>query len=145
MDPHQFPPLPHLAPEELARYEWQMWIEGHGEIGQQKLKSARVLVSRIGGVGGTAACYLAAAGIGKLLLAHAGDIRPSDLNRQILMSTPALGTPRIESAISKLRDLNPHVEIETVPQNISDDNAEALIAQVDYVVDAALCSQSDTP
>lgn len=124
-------------PDELARYEWQMWIEGHGEVGQQKLKSTTVLVSRIGGVGGTAAYYLAAAGVGKLILAHAGDIRPGDLNRQILMTTPALGTSRVDSAAARLRELNPHVEIETVPENISDENADRLVGQADIVVDAA--------
>ncbi len=131
------PDLPPLTPAEEARYEWQMWIDGHGEAGQRKLKGTTVLVSRIGGVGGTAACYLAAAGVGKLLLAHAGSIRPSDLNRQILMTTPALDTPRIDSAAARLRDLNPHVEIETVPENISAENAERLIERVDIVVDAA--------
>ena len=129
--------LPSLSADEQSRYQWQMWIEGHGEIGQRKLKATSVLVSRIGGVGGTAAYYLAAAGIGKLLLAHAGPIRPSDLNRQILMTTPALGTARVDSAVVRLRDLNPHVEIETVAENISDENAARLVGKVDIVVDAA--------
>jgi molybdopterin/thiamine biosynthesis adenylyltransferase len=129
--------LPPLSLDEQARYQWQMWMEGHGEIGQRKLKGTSVLVSRIGGVGGTAAYYLAAAGIGKLVLAHAGAIRPSDLNRQILMTTPALGGARVDSAVARLRELNPHVEIETVAENITDENAERLIANVDIVVDAA--------
>jgi molybdopterin-synthase adenylyltransferase len=129
--------LPPLLPDEAARYEWQMWIDGHGEIGQRKLKAATVLVSRIGGVGGTAAYYLAAAGVGKLILAHAGDIKPSDLNRQLLMTTQALGESRIESARARLRDLNPHVHIEAVDENISDANAKSLIARSDIVVDAA--------
>ena len=129
--------LPSLSLDEQARYEWQMWIEGHGEAGQRKLKSTTVLVSRIGGVGGTAAYYLAAAGIGKLVLAHAGSIRPGDLNRQILMTTPALGTARVDSAAARLRDLNPHVEIETVAENITEDNADRIVGKVDIVVDAA--------
>jgi len=129
--------LPALTPDEQARYEWQMWIEGHGERGQRKLKNSAVLISRIGGVGGTVAYYLAAAGVGKLLLAHAGAIKPSDLNRQILMTTPSLGTSRVDSAAGRLRELNPHVEIETVGENISDENADRLVGSVDLVVDAA--------
>lgn len=129
--------LPALGPDEQARYEWQMWIEGHGEEGQRKLKSTSVLVSRIGGVGGTAAYYLAAAGVGKLILAHAGSIRPGDLNRQILMTTPALGTSRVDCAAARLRELNPSVEIEAVAENISDDNALTLVEKADIVVDAA--------
>ncbi|HVJ68824.1 MAG TPA: HesA/MoeB/ThiF family protein [Caulifigura sp.] len=135
-DAHELP-VTDLTPEEHARYEWQMWIAGHGEAGQRKLKSTAVLVSRIGGVGGTAAYYLAAAGIGKLILAHAGEIRIADLNRQILMTTPALGSLRIECAAERLRALNPNVEIETVAENLSDENAARLVGKADIVVDAA--------
>ena len=84
-----------LTDEELATYEWQMWTPHFGAAGQEKLKSATVLVSRIGGVGGTLALQLAAAGVGKLILAHAGNLRPSDLNRQLLMSHAGLGHSRV--------------------------------------------------
>jgi molybdopterin/thiamine biosynthesis adenylyltransferase len=129
--------LPPLTDAELARYEWQMWTRGIGKLGQRKLKAASVLISRIGGVGGTAALHLAAAGVGRLILAHAGDIRLSDLNRQLLMSTPALGQPRIASARERLQALNPLVEVRTIPANVGPDNAEQLVAQADVVIDAA--------
>ena len=61
-----------LTDDERSTYEWQMWVDGFGERGQQALKGASVLVSRIGGLGGIVAYQLAAAGIGKLVLAHAG-------------------------------------------------------------------------
>lgn len=131
------PELPTLTPEERARYEWQMWTPNVGEDGQRKLKSASVLVSRLGGVGGTVAYYLAAAGIGKLVLAHAGNVKPSDLNRQLLMTTDWLSKPRVESAQRRLSELNPHVEIVAINQNISDANAQAIVGQADIVVDAA--------
>jgi molybdopterin/thiamine biosynthesis adenylyltransferase len=129
--------IPPLSDDERARYEWQMWSDGVGETGQQRLKAATVLVSRIGGVGGTAAYYLAAAGVGRLILAHAGAIQPSDLNRQLLMSTDRLGTLRIDSAAERLRALNPHVEITTVNENITPDNVADLVRSADVVVDAA--------
>jgi molybdopterin/thiamine biosynthesis adenylyltransferase len=129
--------LPPLTDDERARYEWQVWSAGVGEEGQRKLKAARVLISRIGGVGGTAAYYLAAAGIGRLVLAHAGNIQPSDLNRQLLMTTDRLGTSRVESAVVRLRELNPHVEVVPVAENVSDDNAAGLIDGVDLIIDAA--------
>ena len=129
--------LPDLSDAERARYEWQMWTPDVGELGQQKLKAASVLVSRLGGVGGTVAYYLAAAGIGKLVLAHAGDVKPSDLNRQLLMTTDWLGKPRIESAARRLQELNPNVEIHTTGENLSAGNAAALVGEVDIVVDAA--------
>jgi len=129
--------LPQLSDAEQARYEWQMWTPEVGEEGQRKLKAASVLVSRIGGVGGTAAYYLAAAGVGKLVLAHAGGVRSGDLNRQLLMTTDWLDKPRIESAERRLRELNPHVEVVTVGENVSDSNAASLVGQVDFIVDAA--------
>lgn len=129
--------VPQLSDEEKARYEWQTWTPDVGEVGQRKLKNARVLVSRLGGVGGTVAYYLAAAGIGKLVLAHAGNVKSSDLNRQLLMTTQGLGSPRIESAERRLKELNPNVEIHTAAENISESNAAELVSQVDIIVDAA--------
>jgi len=126
-----------LTAEERAIYEWQMWVPGMGEEGQLKLKNARVLVSRVGGLGGLVALELAAAGIGKLILAHGGVLQPSDLNRQLLQTHDHLGKPRIESIVRRLKDLNPRCDIIGVPENISEANADALVAQADIVVDAA--------
>src|SRR5207249_193795 len=118
--------LPFLTAEERAIYEWQLWVAGFGEEGQRRLKQARVLVSRCGGVGGHVALQLAAAGIGKLILAHAGNLRPSDLNRQVLMSHAALGSCRVEQAARRLQELNPRLEVEPVAENISEANVDRL-------------------
>lgn len=126
-----------LTEHERAVYEWQMWVEDFGESGQERLKSASVLISRAGGVGGLVAYQLAAAGVGKLVIAHAGNVKPSDLNRQLLMTHDWLGKPRIESIHSRLRELNPRLEIVGVGENISEANAEKLVRQVDLVVDCA--------
>ncbi|MDZ4687977.1 MAG: HesA/MoeB/ThiF family protein [Planctomycetaceae bacterium] len=131
------PEHPPLTDDERARYEWQMWSAGVGEEGQRKLKAASVLISRIGGVGGTAAYHLAAAGVGRLILAHAGDIQPGDLNRQLLMTTDRLGTSRVASAAARLRELNPLVEVITIDENVNESNAARLVEQTDIVVDAA--------
>ncbi len=129
--------LPNLTEAERTRYEWQMWTPDVGDEGQRKLKATSVLVSRLGGVGGTAAYYLAAAGIGKLVLAHAGNVKPGDLNRQLLMTTDWLGKPRVESAERRLNELNPNVEIVAINENISDKNATTIVKQADMIVDAA--------
>ncbi len=126
-----------LDDSDRETYGWQIDIDGFGESAQRRLKGASVLVSRVGGLGGSVAQYLAAAGVGRLVLAHAGDIRPSDLHRQILMTHAGIGTRRIESATRRLRDLNPRLEVVAVPENISEANVEALVAQADVVVDAA--------
>ncbi len=122
-----------LTDEERTIYQWQMWTPHFGEAGQEKLKAATVLVSRLGGVGGTLALHLAAAGVGKLIVAHAGNLRPSDLNRQLLMSHAGLGQPRLDQAIRKLHDLNPRLQIEAVPENITAENAPRLVAGADVV------------
>jgi molybdopterin-synthase adenylyltransferase len=126
-----------LTPEERSVYEWQLWVPGFGEAGQEKLKGASVLVSRIGGVGGSAAYALAAAGIGRLVIAHEGNIRPNDLNRQLLMTADGVGKSRVSSAARRLRELNPRLEVEAVAENVSEANAERLVRGVDLVIDAA--------
>lgn len=126
-----------LTDEERAVYEWQIWVEDFGEQGQERLKGASVLVSRVGGLGSVVAYELAAAGIGKLVLAHAGKVKPSDLNRQLLMTHDWLGKPRVESAARRLNDLNPRLEIVTVGENVNERNADSLVGQVDLVVDCA--------
>jgi len=118
-------------------YSWQMSVPEFGEKGQAALKNATVLISRCGGVGGAVAYYLAAAGIGRLVLAHAGNIRPNDLNRQILMTHEGIGSARVESAARRLRELNPRLAVDAVNENISEANVERLTRNVDMVVDCA--------
>ncbi len=129
--------LHELTAEERATYEWQIWVPDFGEVGQRKLKAASVLISRIGGLGGVVAYELAAAGIGRLILAHAGNVKPSDLNRQLLMTHDWLGRPRVESARRRLLELNPRLQIECVAENINESNAERLVGAADLVVDCA--------
>jgi molybdopterin/thiamine biosynthesis adenylyltransferase len=130
-------PLPQLTDEERAIYEWQMWVPGVGEEGQRKLKAATVFISRVGGLGGVVALELAAAGVGRLVLAHAGDLQPGDLNRQLLQTQDHIGKPRMENIVRRLRELNPRCEVVGIAENVSEKNAERLIAQADIVVDAA--------
>ena len=74
-----------LSDDDRQTYAWQLDIPNFGEAAQEKLKDSTALISRVGGLGGPLALQLAAAGVGKLILAHGGDLQPSDLNRQILM------------------------------------------------------------
>lgn len=126
-----------LNNEEKEIYGWQIPICDFGEEGQERLKGASVLISRIGGLGGVVAYELAAAGVGHLILAHAGNIKPDDLNRQLLMTYDALGTPRIESAKKRLLELNPRLQIDVVGQNAVEENVADLVSRADVVVDCA--------
>jgi molybdopterin-synthase adenylyltransferase len=126
------PSIP-LTPDDRARYEWQLSAHGFGEAGQARLKGATVLVTRIGGVGGALAHQLAAAGVGKLILAHAGNLRVDDLNRQLLMSQAGVGQSRVEQATRRLREFNSLIEIESVPGNVNENNVEDLVRRADAV------------
>jgi len=129
--------LPELTEADRARYQWQMWTDGVGEEGQRRLKGASVLISRCGGVGGSVALELAAAGVGRLVIAHAGNIKPSDLNRQLLMTEAAIGTSRAKSIETRLREFNPRIAVQVVAENVSPANADELVSGVDYVASCA--------
>lgn len=129
-------PIP-LTDEEKSIYQWQMWTDGVGEAGQVKLKNSTVLISRCGGLGSVVAYELAAAGVGRLILAHAGNIKPSDLNRQLLMTYDGLGSPRVDSAEKRLKDLNPRIEIVKLRENMSPELADTWVPQADVCVSAA--------
>jgi molybdopterin/thiamine biosynthesis adenylyltransferase len=122
-----------LTDDDRAIYQWQMWSRGFGEEGQRRLKNAAVLVTRVGGVGGNLAQQLAAAGVGKLVLAHAGSLRRDDLNRQTLMSHAGVGASRVDQAARRLREFNPQLEVEAIEENIGTANVDRLMAQVDVV------------
>src|SRR6056297_2758345 len=98
---------PALDVEYLAIHEWQQDVPGFGQAGQQRLQEATVLVSRIGGLGGAVVWDLATAGVGRLILAHAGKPKPSDFNRQTLMRYDCQNVLRVEQAAQRLREFKP--------------------------------------
>ena len=126
-----------LNQEEKATYAWQMTVPGFGEAGQEKLRNASVMISRCGGLGSVVAYELAAAGIGRMVLAHAGNVKHSDLNRQLLMTHDWLGKPRIESVQRRLLELNPRLDITAVNENVNSDNVATLAEEADVIIDCA--------
>jgi len=126
-----------LTDEERTIYEWQLAIPGFGEAGQEKLKASSALVTRCGGLGGPLAYNLAAAGLGRLVIAHGGNVRSSDLNRQILVTNDWVGKPRIESIVRRLKEFNPRMVVEAVGENVSEANAAALVERADIIFDCA--------
>jgi molybdopterin/thiamine biosynthesis adenylyltransferase len=118
-------------------YTWQQNVTGFSPEAQEVLKNSTALVSRVGGLGGPLAFSLAAAGVGKIILAHAGELRSDDLNRQILMVHDGLGNPRHEQAGETLRRFNSDLEVVTVGENVSANNAADLVGQSDIVFSCA--------
>ena len=129
--------LPTLTPTEVERYRRQIMLPGLGEAGQRQLKNTTALVTGVGGLGGTAALYLAVAGVGKLILVRGGDLQRDDLNRQILMTDDWVGKPRVLKAQETLANLNPDIEIKAVCEYVSADNIVPLVQQADIALDCA--------
>ncbi len=126
-----------LTPNDKSMYAWQLSIPEFGERGQEILRNSTALVSRVGGLGGPLAQSLAAAGFGKIILAHGGDLRENDLNRQILMYYDGLGKNRARQAAETITRFNPHVETRAVESNITEANVADLVAESDIVFSCA--------
>ncbi|NMB61867.1 MAG: molybdopterin-synthase adenylyltransferase MoeB [Chloroflexi bacterium] len=124
-----------LNPEEIKRYQRHLCIPEFGEMGQQKLKKAAVLVVGAGGLGSAVLYYLAAAGVGRLGIMDADVIELSNLQRQILHDSEHLGMKKTDSAFIRLRALNPDIKINLYPMRFNKDNGDELIQDYTIVMD----------
>ena len=131
------PTLRDLSDAELQRYSRHLVLPEIGFDGQRALARARVLLIGAGGLGSPAALYLAAAGVGTLGLVEFDRVDLSNLQRQILHGTGAVGHSKLESAASRLADLNPHVRLEPIDTRLSSANARQVIRRFDIVVDGS--------
>jgi adenylyltransferase/sulfurtransferase len=124
-----------LSRDELVRYSRHILLPQVGEQGQLALKRARVLLVGAGGLGSPAALYLAAAGIGTIGLVDFDAVDLSNLQRQILHGSSRIGSSKLDSARDRLRDINPHVRIESFPVRLSSDNALEIARDYDLIID----------
>lgn len=126
-----------LSPAERERYARQIVIPGVGVEAQRRLKTARVLVLGAGGLGSPVLLYLAAAGVGTLGVVDDDVVDASNLQRQIIHTTPGVGTGKTGSAAARIRELNPHVRVEEIPERLTSANAREVFARYDLVVDGS--------
>jgi adenylyltransferase/sulfurtransferase len=126
-----------LSPEELSRYSRHLVLPHVGMAGQQRLKQSSVLVVGAGGLGSPAALYLAAAGVGRVGIVDDDVVDATNLQRQVLHGTAAVGTAKTESAAARLRDLNPHVEVVPIEDRLTSANALDMLSGWDLVVDGS--------
>ena len=124
-----------LTREELVRYSRHILLPQVGEDGQRALKASRVLLVGAGGLGSPVALYLAAAGVGTLGLVDFDAVDLSNLQRQILHGSAAVGSSKIDSARDRLRDINPNVEVETYETRFASGNALEIARGYDLIVD----------
>ncbi|MEI2266581.1 HesA/MoeB/ThiF family protein [Erwinia sp. CGal63] len=145
-----------LSDSDFMRYSRQLLLEEFGPQAQEKLQAASVLIVGLGGLGSPAAAYLAAAGVGKLLLADDDKVHISNLQRQILYRSGDAGQPKATLAKERLQALNPQVEFVTLEQRMDADSLKESVQWVDLVLDCsdnmqtrhavnAACVASDTP
>ncbi|EFW12286.1 molybdopterin synthase sulfurylase [Serratia symbiotica str. Tucson] len=126
-----------LTDAETLRYNRQIVLRGFGLEGQEKLKASRVLIVGLGSLGCTAALYLAAAGVGHLVLVDFDSITLSNLQRQILHRDERIGMPKVESAQLELSAINPHIRIDAINDQLDDKHMAAHIAACDLLLDCS--------
>jgi len=124
-----------LSAEDKARYARHLTLPQIGAEGQAQLKASKVFCVGAGGLGSPALLYLAAAGIGHLTIIDDDNIERSNLQRQILHADEDVGASKAESAMLRLRELNPSISVEVHPQRLTSENALQLIGGHDIVID----------
>ena len=120
---------------QLLRYARHILLDELGIEGQERLLASRVLIVGAGGLGSPAACYLASAGVGQLILADDDEVELSNLQRQILHTTARVGWPKAESGKRMLAELNPEVQVEARVARLAGPLLDEAVAQVDLVLD----------
>jgi molybdopterin-synthase adenylyltransferase len=123
--------------EQLLRYNRQIMLPQIGYEGQQRLADARVLIIGLGGLGSPASMYLAAAGVGRLVLVDFDRVELTNLQRQIVHHTADIGEHKAVSAKNNLLAINPEIRIDAVTHRLTADELEAQVRQADVVIDAS--------
>lgn len=128
--------------KQLLRYSRQIMLPQVDITGQEKLLDSTVLIVGLGGLGSSAAMYLASAGVGHLILADFDTVELSNLQRQIIHSTDDIGRTKVESAHDALKKINPDISITKFAARLDDESLNALLPQVDLVLDG--CDNFET-
>jgi len=127
----------HLDDEALLRYSRHILLPQVGIEGQERLLNARALVLGAGGLGSPAALYLASAGIGTLALVDGDTVDLTNLQRQILHRSAAIGRPKVESGVATLADINPRCKVLPLQERLAGARLEEEVALADVVLDCS--------
>jgi adenylyltransferase/sulfurtransferase len=123
--------------DQLLRYSRHLLLPEVGVEGQLKLLDSRVLLLGAGGLGSPVALYLASAGVGRITICDGDTVDLTNLQRQIVHRTEAIGRPKVESARETLRSINAQVEVVALAERVGDNELAALAAQADVVLDGS--------
>src|SRR3954469_20833549 len=124
-----------LDSQEVARYSRHLIMPEVGMDGQRRLKAASVLLIGAGGLGSPLGLYLAAAGVGRIGIVDFDIVDESNLQRQGLHGTSAVGTPKLESAKARILDINPNVQVDSYEFPLTSENALDVLRPYDVIVD----------
>ena len=127
--------LTDLSNEEISRYSRHLLLPEIGVKGQKRLKAAKVLLVGTGGLGAPLALYLSAAGVGTLGIIDFDFVEESNLQRQVIHSTRALGRPKVASAKDRIKGINPHINVITYNTMLTSANALDILKDYDIVAD----------
>ncbi|WP_447649094.1 molybdopterin-synthase adenylyltransferase MoeB [Pseudomonas abietaniphila] len=130
-----------LTDEELLRYSRQILLQQVDIDGQLRLKQSRALIIGVGGLGSPVALYLAAAGVGELHLADFDTVDLTNLQRQIIHDTQSVGQSKVDSAIARLKAINPEIRLVPHRAALDEDSLAAAVEAVELVLD---CSDNFT-
>jgi len=120
---------------ELLRYSKQIMLPQIDIEGQQKINDSKMLIIGMGGLGSPTALYLAASGVGHIVIADFDQVELSNLQRQIIHSTSDIGDDKVNSAKAKLLELNPNITVTVANEIMHSDNLASLIKDVNIVLD----------
>ncbi|MDH5182760.1 MAG: molybdopterin-synthase adenylyltransferase MoeB [Gammaproteobacteria bacterium] len=126
-----------MEDEQLLRYSRQILLPKFGAEGQMALLNARVLIIGMGGLGSPVAMYLAAAGVGHLVISDFDEVDLSNLQRQIAHGQSDIGRPKVESARDRMLDLNPGIVVTALNQRLEGEALQEQVRLADVVVDAS--------
>ena len=124
-----------LTEAQIERYQRHIVLKEVGGKGQRKLLDGRVLIIGAGGLGGPAALYLAAAGVGTIGLADADAVDLTNLQRQVIHFTSDIGTAKVVSAREKMAAINPGIQVNTYQEWVQAGNILGIIGDYDFVID----------
>jgi len=122
---------------DFMRYSRQLLLEDVAFEGQKKLLASRVLIVGLGGLGSPAALYLAAAGVGTLILADDDNVHISNLQRQILFTSQDIGQPKSQAAQRHLKQLNPGIELQVISDRLHGEALNQAVSNVSLVLDCS--------
>jgi len=123
--------------EQLLRYSRHILLPQIGIEGQERLLASHALIIGAGGLGSPVALYLASAGVGRLTICDGDDVDLTNLQRQIMHRTGAIGSKKVDSARATLAAINPEVNVVALPERVGGERLETLVAAADVVVDGS--------